>query len=74
MARYDANGIGGGGGGCGGCGGAPVGCRDTDSEGSSYPCVRLPLWKKKEEKSKGFVELMEVDVCRGVEMGAAAAG
>jgi hypothetical protein len=72
MARYDANGIGGGGG--GGCGaGAPVGCRDTDTEGSSYPCVvRLPLWKKKEEKSKGFVELMEVDVCRGVKMGAAA--
>ena len=42
----------------GGGGEAPVWCRD--SGGSSNA---LPLWKKKEEKSSGFV-LIEVDAQR----------
>jgi hypothetical protein len=55
MARYDASGMGGGG------GGEPVWCRDTG--GSSNACVPLPLWKKKDEKSRGFA-LMDVETCR----------
>ena len=58
MARYDASGMGGGGG-----GGAPVWCRDTGGSSNACCVVPLPLWKKKDEKSRGFA-LMEVETCR----------
>lgn len=60
MARYDDAGK------TGGCGGGSLGCC-ADSGGNWNPWVPFPLWKKKDEKSRGF-ELIEDEVLLRVKM------